>query len=257
MWVSTPYYETVFRSAAVGRVSVRKRGPPPRGPRTKIWTSHTPLESRDLGLSRDVCDVQIFVRGRRVADEWCGPWCSDPTIYYLLTRLSLFLTRVSTLGYLRVPETSELLGRISFSELDPQPWHLTNNILSFPSSDKSLVVPCTLLKHPTSHALLTSPTPRQRAFICGACTRTAQVGVSLVAHWARDRQRRRGFSRRMPHGHDQTSADFQFSPFFRLAAAQVGIFSTCDGRVEKYDGRRKLVPDYIRNRPQCQTISLS
>jgi len=80
-------------------VSGWERGPPPRRPRTYIWTSHTPLESWDLGLSRDVWGAQIFVRGRRVAEEWCGPWCSNPTIYDLPTRLSFSLTRVSTLGY--------------------------------------------------------------------------------------------------------------------------------------------------------------
>jgi len=40
---------------------------------------------------------------------------------------------------------------------------------------------CTLLQHPTSQVLLTSPTPCQREFVCGACIGTAQVGASLVA----------------------------------------------------------------------------
>jgi len=40
---------------------------------------------------------------------------------------------------------------------------------------------CTFLQHPTSRALLTSPTPRQRVFVCGACIGTAQIGASLVA----------------------------------------------------------------------------
>jgi len=40
---------------------------------------------------------------------------------------------------------------------------------------------CTLLQHPTSPALLTSPTPRQSELICGACIGTAQIGISLVA----------------------------------------------------------------------------
>jgi len=35
-------------------------------------------------------------------------------------------------------ETSELLGRISSSELDPQPWHFTNNRFVFISPDNSL-----------------------------------------------------------------------------------------------------------------------
>jgi len=38
-------------------------------------------------------------------------------------------------------ETSELLGLISSAGLDPQPWHFTNNSLSFPP-DNSLG--CTL-----------------------------------------------------------------------------------------------------------------
>ena len=76
-----------------------ERGPPPRRPHTNIWTPHTALESWNLGLFRDVWSVQIFVRGRRVAEEWCGPWCSNPTIYDLPTRLSFSLTRVSTLGH--------------------------------------------------------------------------------------------------------------------------------------------------------------
>ena len=50
-------------------------------------------------------------------------------------------------------------------------------VLVFRLLTTALVGPCTLLKHPTSHALLTSPTPPQR----GACTDTLLVGVSLVA----------------------------------------------------------------------------
>ena len=40
---------------------------------------------------------------------------------------------------------------------------------------------CTLLQHPTSPALLTSPTPCQRVLVCGACIGTAQVGSSFFA----------------------------------------------------------------------------
>jgi len=48
---------------------------------------------------------------KREVEEWCGPWCSDPTMYYLLTRLSFSLTRVSTLGYLelRGPTTENII----------------------------------------------------------------------------------------------------------------------------------------------------
>ena len=35
-------------------------------------------------------------------------------------------------------KTSELLGRISTSELDPQPWHFTNNRIIFPAPDTNL-----------------------------------------------------------------------------------------------------------------------
>jgi len=52
----------------------------------------------------------------------------------------------------------------------PTPWQAFKNGLG-----------CTLLQHPTLHALLTSPTPCQRLLICGACIGTAQVGASLVA----------------------------------------------------------------------------
>ena len=45
----------------------------------------------------------------------------------------------------------------------------------------STYIGCTLLQHPTSHALLTSPTPCERELVYGACIGTAQVGVSLVA----------------------------------------------------------------------------
>ena len=40
---------------------------------------------------------------------------------------------------------------------------------------------CTLLEHPTSQVLLTSPNPRQRKLVCGACMGTEQVGTSLAA----------------------------------------------------------------------------
>ena len=48
-----------------------------------------------------------------------------------------------------------------------------------PSPNKSLG--CTLPHNPTSHALLTSSTPRQRELVCGACIGTTQVAASLAA----------------------------------------------------------------------------
>jgi len=57
-----------------------------------------------------------------------------------------------------------------------QHYHITNPLASFQNGPD-----CTLLSHPTSHALLTSPTPRRRELIYGACISTAQVGASLAA----------------------------------------------------------------------------
>ena len=64
----------------------------------------------------------------------------------------------------------------------PTPWQAFTNGLG-----------CTLLQHPTSPALLPSPTPDllpsptpdpspdQSELVCGACIGTAQIGASLVA----------------------------------------------------------------------------
>jgi len=63
-------------------------------------------------------------------------------------------------------ETSESLGRISSSELDLQPWHFTNNRLSFPPPDNSLG--CTLYPPSTPHftrtAHLPHPLPKRTRF---------------------------------------------------------------------------------------------
>ena len=55
------------------------------------------------------------------------------------------------------------------------------NQLVYPLLITALVVTCTLLRHPTSHALPTSPIPRQRELVCGACIGTTQVAASLAA----------------------------------------------------------------------------
>ena len=52
----------------------------------------------------------------------------------------------------------------------PTPWQAFKNGLG-----------CTLLQHPTAHALLTSPIPHQSELVCGARIGTAQIGASLVA----------------------------------------------------------------------------
>ena len=60
----------------------------------------------------------------------------------------------------------------SFTATLTSPTHL---LASFQS-----VLGCTLFQHPTSHAPVTSPTPRQKELVCGACIGTTQVGVSLL-----------------------------------------------------------------------------
>jgi len=61
---------------------------------------------------------------------------------------------------------------LEFESTHPLPTPLA----SFPNG-----IGCTLLQHPTSHALFTFPSPRQRELACWACISTAQVGASLAA----------------------------------------------------------------------------
>jgi len=58
----------------------------------------------------------------------------------------------------------------TYKTLPNTPWQAVTNGLG-----------CTLLQHPTSPTLLTSPTPCQSELVCGACIGTAQIGASLVA----------------------------------------------------------------------------
>ena len=65
---------------------------------------------------------------------------------------------------------SLLLGNCpSWLEFLPTPWQAFTNGLG-----------CTLLQHPTSPALLTSPTLCQSELVYGTCIGTAQIGTSLV-----------------------------------------------------------------------------
>jgi len=79
-------------------------------------------------------------------------------------------------------ETSELLRRISSSELDPQPWHFTNNKISFPSSHNSLV--CNLYPPSTFHCIRAAqlapppPLPKERS-----CVGRALAPHRLAPHW--------------------------------------------------------------------------
>jgi len=75
---------------------------------------------------------------------------------------------VKSFGGMRLHSFLEISHQYSY-HYPPTPWQAFTNGLG-----------CTLLQHPTSHALLTSPTPYQSEFVCGACIGTAQVGASLV-----------------------------------------------------------------------------
>jgi len=55
-------------------------------------------------------------------------------------------------------EKSKLLGRISSSELDPQPWHIKYDRFSFPSPHNNLGCNLYSPSNPTSHALPPPPT---------------------------------------------------------------------------------------------------
>jgi len=78
-------------------------------------------------------------------------------------------------------ETPELLGRISDSELDPQPWHFTNNRIFFPSPDNSLG--WTLYRPSTPHftraADLPNPLPKR---VCSSAGR-ALAQHRLTPRW--------------------------------------------------------------------------
>jgi len=66
-----------------------------------------------------------------------------------------------------------LIFCIMLTPTSPTHWHPLARFQNGPG--------CTLLRHLTSQALPTSPTPRQRELVCGACIGTAQVGISLGA----------------------------------------------------------------------------
>ena len=109
--------------------------------------------------------VFLFVRGR-------------PPVFNTInfSNNQIYTSFLSALGQNnRITQVNQNIG------LDPQPWRFTNTSLGLPCHDRNRNLPCTFLQHPTSHALLTSPTPRQRVLVCGACIGTAQIGASLVA----------------------------------------------------------------------------
>jgi len=91
---------------------------------------------------------------------------------------------------IRIPVRHVLLGSASVAAKDGRPYTKHNNPSSTTITFTNPTHPlasfqngpgCTLLQHPTSPALLTSPTPRQSELVCGACIGTAQIGASLVA----------------------------------------------------------------------------
>ena len=82
--------------------------------------------------------------------------------------------------------TSELLGRISTSEFDPQSFLICLGLFCtfvYVRMYVSVCVPNPNSPWQSIQKPLVVPlsSPHQRAFVCGACIGTAQVGVSLVS----------------------------------------------------------------------------
>jgi len=90
---------------------------------------------------------------------------------------------------IKMPVRHVPLGSASVAAKDGRPYtiiqttHFTTSTTPPPTpwQDFKNGLGCTLLQHPTSHALLTSPIPCQRVLVCGACIGTAQIDASLVA----------------------------------------------------------------------------
>ena len=81
-----------------------------------------------------------------------------------------------------MPVRHVLLGSASVAAKDGRPHTQHNNhssaTITFTKPTHPLAsfqngLGCTLLQHPTSHALLTSPAPRERQLAYGACIGTA------------------------------------------------------------------------------------
>jgi len=70
-----------------------------------------------------------------------------------------------------------------------------------------LYVDCTILSLPQT--LLVSPTTHQRAFVYRACAGITELGVSLVASWARGAEGALALSCLTPQGHNQRRKKYQ------------------------------------------------
>jgi len=117
-----------------------------------------------------------------LAPSWLSPFtcpCSD----HLVLRSHFVILAI------KMPVPGVLLGFVSAAIQDGRPYtnipttHLqySQNTPKHPLASFQTGLGCTLLQHPTSPALLTSPTPHQSELVCGACIGTAQIGTSLVA----------------------------------------------------------------------------
>ena len=93
---------------------------------------------------------------------------------------------------IKMPVLHVPLGSASVAAKDGRPHTQHNNHSSatitftkptHPSASFQNGLGCTLLQHPTSHALLTSPTPHESEFVCGACIGTAQIGCTPRIHF--------------------------------------------------------------------------
>ena len=145
-----------------------------------IWGVFPPFYSSVPACMRRVCVGAILYVGTSVPACMCTHALRDERPGSLN---NMFFSHdfLQPILFQSWAETSELLGLISTSELDQSLNTLQIIELVFLLLITVLVVPCTLLQHPISHALLTFPTPCQREFVCGVCIGTAQVGASLVA----------------------------------------------------------------------------
>jgi len=98
-------------------------------------------------------------------------------------------------------------------------WRTILSLLKEAEGQFYLYLDCTILSLPQT--LLPSPTTHERAFVYGACTGTTEVGVSLVAPWARGGEEALALSCRAPPGHNPSREKYQ---------CQYPFCSTCGSR---------------------------
>jgi len=113
--------------------------------------------------------------------------CSPACVY--IPALSSLIANFFNLA-IKMPVRGVLLGFVSVLTKDGRLYTIHTNhsvntaiftSLTHPLASLQNGLGCTLLQHPTSPALLTSPIPCQSELVCGACIGTAQIGASFFA----------------------------------------------------------------------------